>query len=227
MWNDYANFLDYMEIRRRVEKKLAKPSRLFLHIAAFVAVASAAGFHALMTSGWPYMRSYFVEPGAGQWMAIWSVVLLLHGLYTYWRSGANINSRSEAIEREMRERLNKHDGSDLFHLHGLLQEDIQRRAGVVPLYMVFTLVNLFIWLPWALTYPITNFAWIVTPIIALSFAVALSFKNTQIARYEAELQQIEGKRKRRDHAASAVRLSEDGELIELDEPAPKEKRLRS
>lgn len=228
MWHDYQTFLDYLEMRRRVEKRLAKTSLLALHTFVFALIVGGMAAFGLFTSGWPAMQPYFIAPAAGWFITWWSGLLFLHSAATYWRSGLNANRRNRAIEDEMRRRLSADEGyfdaDELFRLHNQLDEDLQTRASALPLYFGLAGVNLLVWLMFASQGAFTNFGWIATPILALMFAPFLARRNRMIAQREAELHgQTNVKRKRED--AAVWRLAEDGEIIEDDDsPLTKPKR---
>src|SRR5215207_6510808 len=122
MANGYLTFLDYLELRRRVERRLASGKWFLLHTIAFGVGAAAIG-----NVGWsPYYdssRNYFIDPSYGFLIGCWSALLLIHGICSYWRSGALGGRRDEVIEREMRERVQADDlylgnhPKDLFRLH--------------------------------------------------------------------------------------------------------------
>ena len=87
MTNGYLTFLDYLELRRRVEKRLASGRYFLLHIIIFMvemALIGAAGFN----PSYDPSNYFFVFPSYGNLVAFWSGVLLAHGLWSYWRSGA-------------------------------------------------------------------------------------------------------------------------------------------
>src|SRR5262245_44475618 len=88
MWNDYFSYLDYVELRRRVERHLTKAHLLALHISVFiVAVMYVLLMNDRIFSPLEY-PDYFTSPSLGSFMTAWSLVLLTHGLLTYRRSAA-------------------------------------------------------------------------------------------------------------------------------------------
>lgn len=232
MWNDYQTFLDYLELRRQVEKRLARPARAAAHVTIFALVTTLAGILGSMTSRWPYGQWYFVAPEAGYVMAVWSLLLLLHTGVAYWSSGLNVFRRGQAIEKEMRKRLASDDTylgadpADLFELHSRLHADVGLRASALPLYLVLTTLNALVWLMFATQGAFTNFAWIGVPMLALMFTPFIVRKNRQIARHERSLiERVTPVAKRKRHHEAAYRLAEDGELVEIDIAPAKSKRL--
>ena len=151
MWNSYFSYLDYLELRRRVERRLSGSLWLFIHVALFVIIPQAC--YGLWPWGWWYPGYTLVHDWIAAAMIGWSIILLLHGLWTFFRSGAWGGRRSQVIETEMRERVRSddsyltQDSRDLFRLHGLLEEDVRRRSGmmVVPLTL-FTVINAVLWI---------------------------------------------------------------------------------
>src|SRR4051812_37175883 len=104
MSNGYLTFLDYLELRRRVEKRLASGNWFFLHMVTFGVITAIIGSLAYSPI-WDQFRDYFIRPQYGQLVALWSGILVIHGLWTLWHSGARGGQRDQAIETEMRERL--------------------------------------------------------------------------------------------------------------------------
>jgi hypothetical protein len=109
MWNSYFGYLDYLELRRRVERRLSGSLWLFAHIVVFAFLPLVC--FALWPYGWwyPVRGSTLVHDWIAYGMIGWSIVLLLHGLWTYFRSGAWGGRRSQVIETEMRERVRNDD----------------------------------------------------------------------------------------------------------------------
>jgi hypothetical protein len=247
MWNDYFSYLDYLELRRRVEKHLAKAHVLALHISVFV----VAVLYVLMANNRFFnpgeYPGYFTSPSLASFMAGWSLLLLAHGLLTFRRSAASENAREKAIETEMRQRLEKQDTylvedeRDLFRLHGLLNEDIKSRASPAVVLTVFTAINGLMWFVWALDSGGRDpFAWQMTPLLALAFMPLLFAVMNRRSKHDQELmhqlsenEQAAGKRKRRtSEQERAVRLTDDGELVdfpngEMDAPVKPKRAGRS
>jgi hypothetical protein len=240
MWNNYWTFLDYLELRRRIEKRLAGGKWLLLHTALFFA---AVLFFTAMRPPPPYYFDYYIQPGAGYFMVVWSLLLAAHGLLTYVRSGGSASRRGQAIEAEMRERIQNDDTylsddpKDLFRLHGILDDDIGKRSSSVSLLTIYTTINAMLWIPWAIFDGASDsFAWTASPIMLIFiFLPLLGFSAFSSAGRERKLrQQMENsgepmpaipKQKRAAHE-SAMRLSDDGELIMIEDEMeqPKSKR---
>ncbi len=173
MTNGYLTFLDYLELLRRIERRLASGSWFLLHVILFGAGTAIVG-----TAAWsPYYdpnRQYFINPVIGHWITLWSGVLLAHGLWSFWQSGSRTGRRDGVIESEMRERLQTDDiylsdrPKDLFRLHGLLNDDIQKRANMIPTLLLFVFINACIWIPWTISGEAdSSFAWMTAPILAV------------------------------------------------------------
>jgi len=234
MANGYLTFLDYLELRRRVEKQLASGNHFLLHIFIFGTGATFSGL-----AGWsPYIYGWFVYPLNGHLVSLWSGILLAHGLWTYWQSGARAGRRDHVIESEMRERIKNDDlflsdrPKDLFRLHGLLNDDIQKRASMTPTLLLFAFINACVWIPWTLAgHASDSFAWMVAMMLVIPFIVAVVWNVWQRVRHEAQLrkkleqyfsnEQIDNE----PFDEREMRLSEDGdELITVDEYMVKRKR---
>jgi hypothetical protein len=241
MGNSYWTFLDYLELRRRVEKRLMRGTLLLLHIIAFVSTTCF-----LISTRNLFEPNYFIEQGKGYFMAAWSLLLAVHALWTYANSGAAPWRRSEAIEKEIRERVRNDDSylnenpKDLFRVHGLLETDIAKRSGAVILMTLYGVANAFIWLPWAaFSYARDNFAWTVSPVMAIFILLPLlGFSLYRRAGREQalrkQMEQLgeqappEAAHKQKRYAENThMRLTDDGELLmveEDDEELPKVKR---
>lgn len=234
MSNGYLTFLDYLELRRRVERRLASGNYFLLHIFIFGAGATFIGL-----AGWsPYIYGWFVYPVNGHLVSLWSGILLAHGLLDYWRSGARAGQREGIIENEMRERLQSDDmylsnhPKDLFRLHGLLNDDIQKRASMTPMLLVFVFINACVWIPWTLAgQASTSFAWMMAMVLVIPFILAVVWNVWRRVRHEAQLRkQLEAyfsKEQIDDEPFDEreIRLSDDGdELVTVDEYMMKRKR---
>lgn len=238
MWNSYFSYLDYLELRRRVERRLSGSLWLFIHVMLFAFTPLVA------VAVTPYWRSWWwgdgfnlVLPWIAYGMMGWSVALLLHGLWTYFRSGAWGSRRSQLIETEMRQRVQHEDSylvqddRDLFRLHGLLEEDVRKRgsAAVIPL-AVFTVVNAVNWLMSGGGLS-TSYPWQITPAIVLLILLpVLGFRLWGENRRQHKLMQMMAsgvtapavKPKR-----EALRFAGDNELLDIieDDEYEKPKRL--
>jgi Na+/proline symporter len=222
----YFIFLDYLELRRRIEKRLAKANWLLLHSLLFVVVTGV--LLALFSAGTPSIPlGFFIVPPIGYAMTAWSVILLLHTLWYFSRSGASPNRRSEMIECEMRERVENQDSylsddpKELFRIHGLLDEDLQKRAGVFYSLRLFVTLNLFAWLGSLLSDGLrSSFAWQVVPMLGIAFLPILAFNAWQRGRQEGRVRKLLGSAMDQqadiDRNERLVRLSDDGELIDFE-----------
>jgi len=238
MTNGYLTFLDYLELRRRVERRLASGKGFLLHAITFGVGAAAIG-----NAGWsPYydpFQNYFIDPTYGFLIGCWSALLLVHGLWSYWHSGARAGKREEAIEREMRERVQADDlylsdhTKDLFRLHDLLINNIRTRASMIPVLLTFIVINAVVWIPWAILEPDSSFAWKMAPLLVIPLLLALAWNLWRRGRHEAKLrdqmeqlfgnpidQQFEDDYET-EHEA---RLTESDELVTVDEYMMKRKR---
>lgn len=236
MINGYLTFLDYLELRRRVEKRLASGNWFLLHTIIFGVGAAAVG-----NAGWsPYydpFRNYFIDPTYGFLIGSWSALLLMHGLWAYWHSGARGGKRDEAIEREMRERIQADDlylsnhPKDLFRLHGLLNSDIRTRASMIPVLLTFIIINAVIWIPWAILDPQSSFAWQTAPILVIPLLLSLGWNIWRRGRHNArisdQMEQLFGTQPIEDDydPEREIRLRNDDELVTVDEYMMKRKRM--
>lgn len=238
MTNGYLTFLDYLELRRRVEKRLASGKWLLLHAIMFGVGASVIGNAGYSPYYDPY-RNYFIDPSYGFIIGCWSALLLLHGLWTYWQSGSSAGRRDEVIECEMRERVQANDlylsnhPKDLFRLHGLLNNDIRIRASFISVLLTIIIINAIIWIPWAVFDPNTSFAWTTAPFLVLPLVLALLWNMWRRGRHETKLrqqmEQLFGSQQNQpfeDEYADEreIRLSESDELVTVDEYMTKRKR---
>lgn len=230
MWNSYFSYLDYLQIRRRIERRLSRNRWLFIHVAAFVITPSVV----YLTTPWLWWSPgypYVVNPVIGAVMAGWAIALMLHGLLTYFRSGTWGSTLSHAVETEMRERVENNDSylvqdaRDLFRLHGLLEDDVRQRANatITPL-VVFTVLNGVLWVvERGGSYAST--AWYVAPFMALALLPILALNFWRMTQHE---------RKLRDLLATAdpnfgakpkrLELADDGEVLDIIEDDGKLKR---
>jgi hypothetical protein len=229
MWNKHWTFSDYLELRRRVEESLARGQWLFLNAAVFIIVA-------LAMIGTLTPAHYYIEPTIGYGMALWSLLLAAHGIWTYTRSSAVARRRSQAIDNEIHERVENDDTylsdnpKDLFRLHRLLEEDIRKRSWVISLGTGYTFLNALIWIPWAVMGADSLFAWMLTPFLALMVVLPL-LGIAQLARVwhehglrhqmegfsEGIRSQEESPKPKRDSIQSALRLTADGELVAIED----------
>jgi hypothetical protein len=233
MWNN--DFLDYVEIRRRIERHLPGMFWVFVHLALFLAaVLALLGIEHPMYYYNGYTSS-FIRPDLGFAMTFWSVLLLIHSLWTFRRSGATGKVRERAIERELQERLEQDDTQLLndqrrvFRIRGLLDEDIRQRSGHFVGLLGFLILNAATWFVWAANGGRDSYTWqmtIPTAIAVLAPALALNLfrrrrrdQKLQALMSDHLVQVAKGKRKLSfdDLAERTVRLSDDGELVHADD----------
>jgi 2TM domain len=148
--NRYHLYLDYLEMRRRAEKRLANPRWLLAHVMVFCLVVAAVLGYGLSQ---PYQyNSGLFGYARHQPLMVWSIVLALHSFWVLFRSGAVFWRRGQVAEREMRTRLEQDDGylmedsRSLFQVHRMLERDLGRRARMVTWLTLFAVINNVIWL---------------------------------------------------------------------------------
>jgi hypothetical protein len=230
MSNGYLNFLDYLELRRRVEKRLSRPLPLLAHTLLFGAGAPIIGLLDFYVLRGSYYFPYLVQPAFGQIVALWSGALFLHGIWAFLRSGAMGSARGKAIEAEMRARLEQDDSylsdnpKDLFRLHGLLEDDVRKRSGIFWLMLTVTFINALIWIPWALYEPTTSFGWFFGTLLSVCYLPALLWAGWRRGRREGKLrkqmeQLFDHPADERDYWNTSQRLTQvndDGELVDYE-----------
>jgi hypothetical protein len=239
MINGYLTFLDYLELRRRIERRLASGKWFLMHVVLFGIGTSFIGF-----AGWsPYYnayRNYFIDSSYGILVAGWSILLLVHGLWSYWQSGLRAGKRDETIEREMREKVRANDlylrdhSKELFRLHGLLNTDIRIRSGMIQVPLLFVFINAMIWISGTIIdYGRTPFSWTFAPFLVPPLVLVLLWNMWRRGRHEAKLRvqmeqifdiQLNQSFEDDYEAEREMRLSEDDELVTLDEYMMKRKR---
>lgn len=237
MADNYSAYLDYKEIRRRVERRFKKGYWLAGNLALFllfVLYCTLIGYF-YVSPMYPD-RSYFIEPAAGVFVTIWSALLFFHSLIAYRKSGAFSERREEAIEGELRERLAQDDTLLLsdrhqaFRIHALLAEDIQQRTRDFTTVLTFTGINAAVWVLWALVGASTPVAWSVTSLLTLLVLLPLllisranrrrqDHKLTHtLANWDVQASYAKRKRQMPDYADDyTARLTDDGELVEWDD----------
>jgi len=229
MTNGYLTFLDYLELRRRVEKRLTAGHYFLLHTIVFAISATVIGSAAYSPIYYEF-RDYFIRPGYGQFVALWSGILLIHGLLSFWRSGARAGKRDMVIENEMRERLQNDDfylsdqPRDLFRLHSLLNEDIQNRSSLITTLLTFVVINAFIWIPWALSSPSDSFAWTLSLWLIPPFVIAIVWNIIRRGRHDKRIRKQLEAYFVNEHIGDddsdyerEIRLSNNEELVTVDE----------
>jgi hypothetical protein len=244
MSNGYLNFLDYLELRRRVEKRLSRPLPLLTHTLVFGVSALLIGLLGFYYFKPPFdfydLNYYFISPGFGQFVALWSGGLFLHGLWAFLRSGALGGARSRVIEAEMRARLEQDDSylsdnpKDLFRLHGLLEDDVRKRSGIFWLMLTVVFINAFAWIPWAITTPSDSVGWTMGILLGSGYLPVLAWSGWRRGRREGKLrkqmeQLFDHPADKRDYWNTSQRLtqvSDDGELVDYEPLVYQGKRKR-
>lgn len=237
MWNEDGHYFDYVEIRRRIERRLASGVGLVVHLALFL-LACVIG--AALHPPYYYFFNYGVFSYSGTWhvaallMLAWSLVLAFHGLQTYRRAGTASKRRFEAVEDELTERYEADDTELLasprqaFRVQALLNEDIRLRAGWIVSLDVLLAGNVLLWLAHAADQGRDPAHWKATLLFAvLALPVIFAVNRVRRMRRDARLRRILRAR-RADEATSAkrkrsfddeleryARLADDGELTDL------------
>ncbi len=172
----------------------------------------------------------------GHIVGLWSAILFIHALWSCWHSGARRGRREEAIEYQMREQLQSddiyisHDPKVLFRLHGLLHHDFLKRTTFIPVLALIIFLNAAIWVPWALVDVHSRFAWTTAPNLIIPFMIVLVWNLWAQRRHEAHLRtQWEQYFSHEDEYDDQddqreMRLSDDEELVTVDEYMMKRKR---
>jgi hypothetical protein len=221
VWYGYFSFLEYLELRRRVENRLAKANWLAYHTAAF----SIGALVTICGDIW------LIVPGINHVMTLWSLLLFAQGMWTFWHSGVTDSARSQAIEMEMRHRLEDEDDDlvederDLFRLHDVLIEDVKYRARLVTALTVFSALNAIFWLlGTSSTGPeIADSGWkyivllgIYLPVLAAMVRSRAVHERRLMSHLSRTLASEEkDKPKRWGEKEKIVRLTDDGELEEV------------
>ncbi|MBC6935394.1 MAG: hypothetical protein DWB42_06105 [Chloroflexi bacterium] len=244
MDGDYSIYLDYKEIRRRVERRLKQGGGLLAHVLLYllavptVVLSEAYLSYTYFSFGGARFYEVYVNPSIGIPFVIWSLVLLTHAFRVYRRSGASGEAREQAVEAELRERLVADDTALLadsrraFRVHSLLVEDIQSRSGMVNSLLLVSAINALVWVMWALAGANTPYAWlgavlagpvVLLPLLALN-RHARRRQEKMLIRTLADWNvppYIKRKRQMRQYAeAYAGRLTddeEDGELVDWED----------
>jgi hypothetical protein len=211
-------------MRRRIERRLSRSGWLFAHIVLFSFLPLI--FYGASPWGWWY-PGWAPGPLVHGWIALtmagWSVLLLLHGLWTFFHSGTWGNRRSTVIEAEMRERVGNQDSylvedaRDLFRLHGLLEEDLRRRAGPTTLLALFTIANAFLWISTQGGLYNSSVWWLpaFVTLLLLPFVVFNLLSNRRHERALRDLMASDAPLPDVKLKRDANYLSNDGELLEI------------
>lgn len=99
MFNDSESYLDYVEIRRRVERRLASGQSVVIHVALFLLALLAL----VAVFGVPFYLSRFAL--VNFFMAGWSGLVFLHSVWLYRNGGTDTNRRLSVVQAELDERL--------------------------------------------------------------------------------------------------------------------------
>ncbi len=238
MANGYLTFLDYFELRRRIEKRLTSGRHILLHIIIF-----AVGTGMIGSAAWSPIydpqRGYFINPTIGHWISLWSGILLAHGVWSYWHSGARSGQRETIIESEMRQVVQTDDlylsqhPKALFRLHRLLSENISKRYSLISILLIVVTLNALIWIPWTLLgQATTSFAWHTSLALVVPFILLVAI-NTWVRtwhewrmRWQLEVLLSDTDDTEAEDYERDARLSED-EMVTLDDYMLKEKRKRA
>ncbi len=232
MWDKHPLFLDYLQIRHRVESRLASSQAILAHIGLFLIAVLALLITTLYPINYPYVpRSHFIDVGASYLMTAWSIILLGHGVLAYRKSGASANTRAQVVENEINQRLENGDTELLdnprqaFRLQALLNEDIRLRAGLFVPIMLFLMLNAVTWAAWAVQGASTSYTWqmtVPTALVLLPPPLAMNAwrrarRNRRIMRLLTDEYTVPLKPKRTAEAAddAVYRLSDDGELVQI------------
>lgn len=117
----------YLILRSRIERRFEKPRILMQHMALFSLYTVIFGTMSIIS------RSMGNMDGIFYWTIFaWSVLVGMHTIYSYLRSGAWAATREQAIQEEILEAVDEFAFSDteMMDLHQRLSEDIQARSGI-------------------------------------------------------------------------------------------------
>jgi hypothetical protein len=225
MLKNYRSYLDYKELRRRIEAKLSKPRNVLIHAWAFIIVNAI-----MWWTTWPWV--YYPDIANSPYLpglitAAWSVVLLLHTLWSYFHSGFWPGKREAAIEAEMsalyEEPSHQMDDDDFFQIHRMLHQDIHQRAGFMFPLSMFAFSNLFLWIVWILngTHAHVGMTWFSVGFVTFIFLLGggiLNFWRSGI-REQKQIQPDTSptREKRQSHEARYLATPEHGRLEIVDD----------
>lgn len=215
MRSDFVTFIEYIELRRRIELRLVPPLWLLLHSVVFMIVSLWIALNAAAET------NSAVDPSDIKMMGLWSAILGIHGWIAYYQSGAYTVIRDREVKEVLHSanlNLKKPTKADL-RLQGILHEDIRQRASMIPPLLILTLINAALWLAWYVVAPQTAAFLLIPVLFSMTFLVIMAATIYRRARHEIWLRgQLSdpawgtGKTKN-----ITMELGEDGELIELDE----------
>jgi hypothetical protein len=153
MLKNYRSYMEYKELRRRIEANLSKPRHVLIHAFLFMVANVAIWYVTFRTVGNAFMQASVHAPGIIT--TFWSFGLLAHALWGLFHSGLWPNSREKAIETEMVALLedagHNLDDEEYFAIHQMLREDVQQRAGYQFSLGMFAISNTLVWLLWLST----------------------------------------------------------------------------
>lgn len=231
MWNDNESYQDYVEIRRRVERRLVSGMTLVVHSGLFM-----LGLVALIAIWFPPYESGGA-PLLNFGMGAWSGLLFLHSLWTLRHSGSGTSRRLEAVRAEVEDRLEAEDTlllanpRHVFRVSSLLDEDVRMRAGWVPALTFALFINCFLWGLTLVQAPWSGAMWHVVLMLAMLYLPATyvvnqtrrrlrdgKLRQTLVSRPPASTNDA-AKRKRSFDAdlERYARLTDDGELVDMPE----------
>lgn len=231
MWSENDAYFDYVEIRRRIERRLSSGTALVLHLGLYLAIIIGL----IGVFGRVYGSA--TVTWVNLFMAGWSGVLLLHGLGTVRQSALNNNLRHSAVHDEINERLDTGDTELLadvrgvFRVQSLLEEDVRMRAGWNVTVLGFILVMNAAWGVNMLTRQIADVTIWHILILMSFFALPAIYTINKTRRYlrNRKLERAlishpnrhrataKAKRSFEANLDAYARLSDDGELVE---PSP-------
>jgi hypothetical protein len=220
MFDSDLDFLSYADLRRRALRHLVGGQTFLMHLALFVSTVTLQ-FFSVFSRGYTegeFIPPYFIHPSVGKTYMVWAVVLGVHAVWTFWRSGIQFQRRSRAVETAIDERANTlpiDDERDRLHLQLLLDEDIRQRATLLIPPITFAVISAFVWVWWATTGASTSFTWQITPFAVIPFIL---WMMVLVVRRQASGQpSLRTSIEKRKHVEAVPRLElvEDGELIEF------------
>jgi hypothetical protein len=115
----------YFILRNRVERRLEKPRTLIPHMGLFTAYTVIFGGMSMITRPQGNMDGIFY------WTIFaWSVIVGMHTIYAYMRSGAWAATRERLIQEEILEFADEFalSEAEMIDLHERLSQDIRGRA---------------------------------------------------------------------------------------------------
>ena len=228
MWNQNEAYFDYVEIRRRVERRLPSGQVMLAHTGLFVLglLGLIAVFGQPLSSSGTIMFNLM--------MGLWSGVLLLHGLWSYRNGASQTDRRLAVVKAEVEERLDAGDTELLanerqaFRIQSLLDEDVRLRAGWVPAMVFAQFMNCFIWGVSLVSGARGGSVWPVLIILSFAYFPA-TYAINKVRRVNRDRKLSQMLTTRPVAAARAVkqkrsfdaelerytRLSDDGELVDI------------